>query len=62
MLQHEKICAAKCLTFRLAYVRAAPATADVQIILEVLATLWTKTSVLPEVSQAIGYTTCKTVN
>ena len=65
-LEHEKICAAKCLTFRLTYVRVAWATADVHIILEVLATdkihIEDQNMVLPELSQAMGYTTSKTVS
>ena len=64
-LQHEKICAAKSLTLMPTYVRVAPATAEVQIILEVAATdkihmengnhglAWTTSG---------KYTTSKTVN
>ena len=49
------------------FVQVSKATADLQIILEVSATdiratLKTETMALPQLSQAMGYTTRKTVN
>ena len=52
----------------LTQIQVAPATAVVQIILEVLVTDkiriedWNHGMVLPELSQTMGYATCKTVN
>ena len=54
----------------LTYVRVAPATADVQTFLEVPATdkihnedpIRNHGTVLPDLSQTVGYTTRKTVN